>query len=180
MTEDKFEKMRNALTGVMEDLVKFRGTEPMIARIFAMVVLSPEPLTQEEIASVTGYSRSQISRYLANLEQRGMITKESTPGSRTQLYGGRTLPFFDEFRRSMDISERFLRGKLEVIELILSEWKNLSQSIQDSDEGKRLLEVVTVFEAWFSSYLDLLTDFNKRFNERMKELERDLFQLKGL
>ncbi|MFW9910137.1 MAG: MarR family transcriptional regulator [Candidatus Thorarchaeota archaeon] len=180
MTADKYERMRSAFTGIMEDLVKFRGTEPIIARIFAMVVLSPKPLTQEEISNITGYSRSQISRYLTNLEQRGMITKESTPGSRTQLYGGRTLPFFDEFKRSMDISEMFLRGKLEVIELILSEWKDLPEKVKDSDGGKRLLEVVTVFEAWFSTYLDLLMDFNKRFNERMKELERELFQMRTI
>ena len=76
----------------------------------------------------------------------------------------------------MDISERFLRGKLEVIEFILNEWKGLPQKVKDSDGGKRLLEVVTVFEAWFSSYLELLTDFNKRFSERMEELERELFQ----
>ncbi|MFW9980046.1 MAG: hypothetical protein ACFFEJ_18330, partial [Candidatus Thorarchaeota archaeon] len=86
----------------------------------------------------------------------------------------------DEFKRTMEVSERFLRSRLEVIELILEEWKSLPQDVQEGGEGKRLLEVVTVFEAWFSSYLDLLSDYNKRFNERMKELEKELFQLKGL
>lgn len=176
MTADKYEKMREAFTGILEDLVKFRGTEPVIARIYAMVVLSPEPMTQEEIATTTGYSRSQISRYLANLEGRGMISKESKSGSRTQLYGGRAMPFFEEFRRSVDVTERFVRGKLEVIDLILEEWKGLPSTVQESIEGKRLREVVAVFEAWFGSYLELLTDFNKRFSERMKELEKEFFK----
>ena len=65
----KFNKLRTAFVQTLEDLVQFRGNDPMIARIYAMTVLSPEPLTQEQIAQATGYSRSQISRYLSNLEQ---------------------------------------------------------------------------------------------------------------
>ena len=84
----KYGRIKTAFVKTLEDLVQFRGNDPMIARIYSMIVLSPEPLTQEQIANRTGYSRSQISRYLANLEQRQMVTKESTPGSRTQLYGG--------------------------------------------------------------------------------------------
>ena len=72
-----------------------------------------------------------------------------------------------------------IRTKISTIELIPNEWKNLPSSVQESDEGKRLQEVVTVFEAWFSSYLDLLMDYNKRFNERMRELEKDLFEVNG-
>ncbi len=177
MTDKKFQKIADAFTDVLEDLVKFRGNEPMIARIYAMVILSPEPLTQEEIANLTGYSRSQISRYLSNLEDREMISKEPIPGSRTQLYGGDTRSFFDEFRRGIDVTERFIHSKIEVMNLILNEWKNLPEGVRKSPEGKRLKEVVSVFDAWFSSYLDLLEDFNKRFDERMRELEKDLFQL---
>jgi len=177
MSADKYAKLHDAFLGVLEDLVRFRGSDPMIARIYAMVVLSPEPLTQESIANKTGYSRSQISRYLSNLVERGMIRKESMPGSRTQLYGGGPQPFFENFRRSMDVSERFVKSKVEVIESILSEWKALPESDRESAEAKKLQEVVVVFEAWFSSYLDLLSEFNVRFNERMRELERQLFQI---
>ena len=49
MSADKFTKLHDAFLGVLEDLVRFRGSDPMIARIFAMVILSPEPLTQEGI-----------------------------------------------------------------------------------------------------------------------------------
>jgi DNA-binding transcriptional regulator GbsR (MarR family) len=177
MINNGYDKLQKAFLGVLEDMVRFRGTEPMTARIYSMIVLSPVPLTQEEISEKTGYSRSQISRYLSNLEHRGLIRKESKPGSRTQLYGGRARSFFDDFKRSIDVSERFVTGKLDVIESILEEWNNLSAEEKNSDEAKRLHEVVTVFEAWFTTYLELLSDFNMRFREKINELERELFPL---
>ena len=174
MSADKFNRIKASFIETLEDLVKFRGNDSMIARIYAMVVLSPEPMTQEQIAESTGYSRSQISRYLANLEQRQMIIKDSMPGSRTQLYGGTTIPFFDGFRTGLETAERFIRSKLEMMDYILAEWKNLPKNYQESPQGKKLKEVVTVFSAWFGSYLDILSEFNQRFEERMKEIEKEL------
>ncbi|MHA2425126.1 MAG: MarR family transcriptional regulator [Candidatus Thorarchaeota archaeon] len=176
--DKKFNQLRATFVETLEDLVKFRGNDPMQARIFAMVVLSPEPLTQEKIAKKTGYSRSQISRYLANLEQRQMVSKESMPGSRTQLYGGDAIPFLDGFRSALDTAERFLKGRIEIVDHILSEWKSLPDAVRKTNEAKKLNEVVSVFSAWFGSYLDLLTDFNQRFDERLKELERDILLMK--
>ena len=57
---------------------------------------------------------------------------------------------------------------------ILTEWKTLPKGIKDKAESQKLMKVVTVFSAWFGSYLDLLSDFNQRFIERLKKLERDL------
>ncbi|MHA2355404.1 MAG: GbsR/MarR family transcriptional regulator [Candidatus Thorarchaeota archaeon] len=178
MKDEKFTRLRTTFVQTLEELVKFRGNDPMIARIYAMIVLSPEPLTQEQIAKATGYSRSQISRYLANLEQRQMVTKESMPGSRTQLYGGDTVPFLDGFRLGLETAERFIKSRLQVIDHLLAEWKTLPENVKVTGESRKLKEVVTVFSAWFGSYLDLLTDFNQRFNERMKKLERDLLLMK--
>lgn len=171
---EKYSKLRSAFVQTIEQLVQFRGNDPMIARIYAMIVLSPEPLTQEQIANSTGYSRSQISRYLANLEQRQMITKEPMPGSRTQLYGGSTKPFLEGFKDGLNTAEKFIKSKLDVIDHILKEWQNLPSEVKTSAESRKLKEVVTVFSAWFGSYLDILIDFNKRFGERLKEIERDL------
>ncbi|MHA2312332.1 MAG: helix-turn-helix domain-containing protein [Candidatus Thorarchaeota archaeon] len=151
MKDEKFTRLRTTFVQTLEELVKFRGNDPMIARIYAMIVLSPEPLTQEQIAKATGYSRSQISRYLANLEQRQMVTKDA---------------------------ERFIKSRLQVIDHLLAEWKTLPENVKVTGESRKLKEVVTVFSAWFGSYLDLLTDFNQRFNERMKKLERDLLLMK--
>jgi len=178
LTDDKLNQIRASFIGILEEIVKFRGNDPMIARIYAMIVLSPEPLTQEQIAKTTGYSRSQISRYLANLEQRQMITRESMPGSRTQLYGGETIPFLDGFRSGMEAAEKFIKSKLEVIDHILAAWQTLPKDIKESADGVKLKEVVTVISAWFASYIDLLSEFNQRFNERVKKIEKDLLLVK--
>lgn len=175
MQTNGYPKLEKAFKTVLEDIVRFRGAEPMMARIYSMIILSLEPLTQEEISEKTGYSRSQISRYLSTLEQRGLIRKESKPGSRTQLYGGQAKSFFDEFKRGIDMSEHFVTNKLDIIDSILLEWNNLSNEEKNSAEAKRLHEVVIVFEAWFTTYIELLTDFNLRFREKINELERELF-----
>ena len=170
----KYTKLRTAFVQILEDLVQFRGNDPMIARIYAMTVLSPEPLTQEQIANTTGYSRSQISRYLSNLESRQMVTKQPTPGSRTQLYGGSANSFLDGFRQGIETAERFIKSKLEIIDHINEEWQKLPDKEKSSAESRKLQEVISVFSAWFGSYIDLLADFNQRFNERLKEIERKL------
>jgi len=178
MADDKFNQIKTSFIQTLEEMVKFRGNDPMFARIYSMIVLSPEPLTQEQIATATGYSRSQISRYLANLEERKMITKDSMPGSRTQLYGGEAIPFLDGFRSGMEVAERFIESRLDVMNHILATWQTLPKEIKESAEGKKLKEVATVFSAWFGSYLDLLSEFNLRFNERLKKLEKDLLLVK--
>ncbi|MFW9805528.1 MAG: helix-turn-helix domain-containing protein [Candidatus Thorarchaeota archaeon] len=178
MADERFTQIKSSFVEILEDMVKFRGNDPMIARIYAMVVLSPEPLTQEQIAKTTGYSRSQISRYLANLEHRQMITKDSMPGSRTQLYGGEAIPFLDGFRSGMEIAERFIKSRLEIMTHILEAWQTLPKDVKEGSEVKKLKDVVTVFSAWFGSYLDLLSEFNQRFNERLKELEREILLTK--
>jgi hypothetical protein len=107
-----------------------------------------------------------------------MITKDSMPGSRTQLYGGETIPFLDGFRSGMEVAERFIKSRLEMMDHILAAWQTLSKEIKESAEGKKLKEVATVFSAWFGSYLDLLSEFNQRFNERLEQLEKDLLLIR--
>ena len=107
-----------------------------------------------------------------------MITKDSMPGSRTQLYGGETIPFLDGFRAGMEVAERFIESRMKVMNHILEAWQTLPKDIKESAEGKKLKEVVTVFSAWFGSYLDLLSEFNQRFNERLKEIEKELLLIK--
>ncbi len=107
-----------------------------------------------------------------------MITKESMPDSRTQLYGGQTIPFLDGFRVSLETAERFIKSRTEVIDHILDAWENLLRAVKETPEAKKLKEVVSVFSVWLGSYQDLLTDFNERFNERIEDLEKDLLLLK--
>jgi hypothetical protein len=103
-----------------------------------------------------------------------MITKESMPGSRTQLYGGDTMPFLDGFRLGMETAEKFLENRVEIMNHILNEWKALPPKVKGTPESQKLKEVITVFVAWLSSYLDLLTEFNQRFNDKVKEIEKEL------
>ena len=65
---------------------------------------------------------------------------------------------------------------LKIIESILEEWDALPDDVKETDEAMRLKEVVYVFDAWFLSYIELLSEFNTRFNEKMDELERQLFR----
>jgi hypothetical protein len=78
----------------------------------------------------------------------------------------------------METAERFIRKRLEVMNQILDAWQSLPNERRKSPEGKKLQEVVSVFSAWMGSYLDLLSEFNQRFDERLKKLEKDLLLIK--
>lgn len=82
--------------------------------------------------------------------------------------------------RAIDVSERFVTDKLDILESILAEWSNLNEMERNSEEARRLHEVMIVFKAWFSTYIKLLSDFNIMFRERINELERELFRAHAL
>ena len=59
------------------------GRRREIAAVSLALILSPDPMTQEEIMEVTGYGRSTVSENLAKIEELNVIKK---PGDRKKYY----------------------------------------------------------------------------------------------
>ncbi|MFW9993556.1 MAG: MarR family transcriptional regulator [Candidatus Odinarchaeota archaeon] len=169
-------RIKNAMTQLIEDMTQIRGGDRNKYRIFALIISSPDPLTQEDIMKETGYSRAQVSRYLKELASSAFISKRSKPGSKTQLYEARMKSFLDTFRHFLDEFGRFLHNKTEVLYQLLIEWKKLPEESMASREGEHIKEVITVFEAYFNTYASIYSDLNQKFEERIKELEKEFMK----
>jgi DNA-binding transcriptional regulator GbsR (MarR family) len=52
--EDDYQRLRELFLKVNEDMIRVRGGEAVQGRIYASILLSPQPLTQEDIARETG------------------------------------------------------------------------------------------------------------------------------
>ena len=167
--EDKFNQLKEEFIKINEAMQRLRGNDPILGKIYALILLSPKPITQEEIANETGYSRSQISRLLKNLENHMFIITRNQPGSREKLYEGHEKSFFDNFMRVFDLSRKLLSEKSDILDDILKEYNNLSDKIKKTPEAEKFEEVVTVFYSMFDAYVEILDEFIEKFENKFKD-----------
>jgi DNA-binding transcriptional regulator GbsR (MarR family) len=62
------------------------GRRREIGAISLALILSPDPVTQEEIMEVTGYGRSTVSENLARIEEMNVLSVIKKPGDRKKYY----------------------------------------------------------------------------------------------
>ncbi len=161
---------------VNEDMIMVRGGEPIQGRIYSLILLSGTPLTQEDIAASTGYSRSQVSRFLKHMEDNALIAARSQPGTRTILYEGRSRSFVDNFRGLFSYSHQFIQEKVRVIDYILEELSRAPPEERSKPESMKLHEAAKVYSSFMHALLEVLDEFTESFEERLKTLEAELMR----
>lgn len=62
------------------------GINKAMAQIHALLLISPEPLSMEDIMEQLGISRGNTSMNLRNLIDWGIVTKENMPGERKEFF----------------------------------------------------------------------------------------------
>lgn len=155
---------------ILEDGFKIEGAEAIVGRIVALIFLSPDPLTQEQIAEKTGYSRAQISRHLKRLVQAGLLTSRSKPGTKIQLYESRG--YVNNFEELIRNRNRFLSEQVKIMDNLEQKWKLLPEEIKESAEGKKFKEVISNYSKITHLTLVIIQDYLQHFDLRMKELEK--------
>jgi DNA-binding transcriptional regulator GbsR (MarR family) len=172
--EDDYQRLRELFLKVNEDMIRVRGGEAVQGRIYASILLSPQPLTQEDIARETGYSRSHVSRFMKSMEEHSLIVAKTQPGSRKMLYEGRTRSLVDNFRGFFSSSSRFLREKALDIDRILEELTNLPGDQLIQPEYERLQEAVKIYSSFLHAIIEILDEFTESFEQRLKGLTVEL------
>lgn len=173
-SDGNYQKLRELFLKVNEDMIRVRGGDAVQGRIYASILLSPEPLTQEDIARETGYSRSHVSRFMRNMEEHSLIVAKTQPGSRKMLYEGRTRSLVDNFRGFFSSSSSFLREKALDIDRIQEELKSLPRDELIRPEYDRLQEAVNVYSSFLHAIIEILDEFTESFEERLKKLRVEL------
>ena len=75
----------------MSAFLSFFGINESIAKIWATILLSDEPLTQKEISEKTGFSLSLVSPALKTLERMSLIEKVGRSGKNKKYIASKTL-----------------------------------------------------------------------------------------
>lgn len=172
--QDDYQRLREMFLKVNEDMIRFRGGETIQGRIYASILLSPEPLTQEDIARETGYSRSHVSRFMKNMEENALIVANTQPGSRKMLYEGRSRSLVDSFRGFFALSSKFLQDKVRDIDYILRELSSLPRDQLSRPDYKKLQEAVTIYSSFMHATVEVIDEFIESFEEKFKRLEMEL------
>jgi DNA-binding transcriptional regulator GbsR (MarR family) len=62
------------------------GINRTVGQMYALLVLSPEPLTADDIAETLGFSRSNVSMGLKELQSWELVRLQHIPGDRKEYY----------------------------------------------------------------------------------------------
>ena len=62
------------------------GINRTVGQMYALLVLSPEPLTADHIAETLGFSRSNVSMGLKELQSWELVRLQHIPGDRKEYY----------------------------------------------------------------------------------------------
>ncbi|MHA2295033.1 MAG: hypothetical protein ACXAEU_15120 [Candidatus Hodarchaeales archaeon] len=175
---DKLSELKDEFINMMEEGWGRKGAESVKGRIIAVIYLSSNPITQEKIAksiinrsTSKHYSRSQISRHLKDLVQAGIIARKTKPGTKIYEYEGREASTFDNFQLLLVERQQFLLEIVEIMDKLIEKWKTLPRTSKKSAEGIKFKDVVSNYSNMTHITLDIIKDYIKRYEAKMRELE---------
>ena len=85
MRED-LKEVRSQFIEGMGTISRFWGFSPVMGQMYAILYLSMEPLTADEIAEELAISKGNVSMTLKSLDRWGMIRKNRKKGDRKEYY----------------------------------------------------------------------------------------------
>ena len=168
--DNPYAQIQDRFIQIMEDMFHFRGLEPFLGRLYGLILLSPTPLTQEDLVAATHYSRSQISRLLKSLEDTTLIRKHSSPGSRTKRYEADPQQFLNMYRLRILETGRLIQHNIDTLTSLTDHWTRLPPPQRTSDTGTHLHEVFHIFQSHFQAYLKAIENLAQELEHQIKRL----------
>jgi DNA-binding transcriptional regulator GbsR (MarR family) len=172
--EKTIQEFKNSIIQLFEEIWTLRGTNPIAGRLYAIVLLSIKPFTQRELVIESGYSRSQVSKTLKDLEKALFVTKSRQMGSRERIYSVGSGSFLKIFAQRMKMASEVLRTQMENLERHEKAWMELPEEVQNTPEAKRVLEVGETFYNYYDFYLNSMEEVIKDIETKIKQLESKL------
>jgi DNA-binding transcriptional regulator GbsR (MarR family) len=116
------------------------GRRREIAAVSLALILSPDPITQEEIMEVTGYGRSTVSENLAKIEEMNVLSVVKKSGDRKKYY--KTLIKLDGYGTQKFKTQSHGYGQIGrmIEERFLPELRRIPGSPRGKERMERFLE----------------------------------------
>lgn len=86
MSSSEYERFRFELTERMARFFEQSGTSPLVGRIYALLICSPEPVSLQEIAERLGVTKAAVSIQIRTLEANGVCMKLARGKDRKDYY----------------------------------------------------------------------------------------------
>jgi DNA-binding transcriptional regulator GbsR (MarR family) len=140
------------------------GINRTVAQIYALLYLSPEPLTADQVSSSLGIARSTVSTGLHELLSWGVVKTSHILGDRRDHFTTMN-DIWEIFRVILDERKRReIDPTLEVLQEIVVEMQNTA--VDDAQVEERVKDMLDFFRTVTAAY----EQYEKIPTERLKEI----------
>lgn len=147
---DQLTQIKQDFTEGLSQISKFWGLPKGMGAIFAVLYLSPSPLSLDELAQQTGLTKGAISTNVRALARMGLVRPSTKLGDRKDYYEAET-DFYKSMRAILkerqnsefDTAIRSVRETLEKLEA--------GKGSDDEAERQFLLERVRALQSFFDA-----------------------------
>ena len=135
------------------------GRRREIAAVSLALILSADPMNQEEIMEVTGYGRSTVSENLAKIEEMNVLSVVKKPGDRKKYY--RTMIKLEGYGTQKFQIQRHGYGQIGMMigGRVLPELKKIPGSPLGKERMERFLEENVRAYNFILEYISFLHEF---------------------
>jgi len=147
---DQLSQLKQDFTEGLSQISKFWGLPKGMGAIFAVLYLSPAPLSLDELVEQTGLTKGAISTNVRALARMGLVRPYTKLGDRKDYYEAET-DFYKSIRAILkerqnsefDMAIRSVRETLEKLEA--------GTGVEDEAEHRFLLERVRALQSFFDA-----------------------------
>jgi DNA-binding transcriptional regulator GbsR (MarR family) len=149
-------QLKQEFTEGLSQISKFWGFPKGMGAIFAVLYLSPSPLSLDELVEQTGLTKGAVSTNVRALARMGLVRPSARLGDRKDYYEAET-DFYKSIRAILkerqnsefDSAVRSVRATLEKLEA--PEGVQAGTNPEDETERRFLLDRVRALQAFFDS-----------------------------
>ncbi len=147
---DDLQAVNDCMLDGLGRLAEYFGFNKVMGQLYAALLLSPEPLSLDDLAATLQKSKANVSTNLRTLEHMGVVREAWVRGDRRKFYEAET----DFWKIAINVlSSRELRDLEHAVQILQRSMEQLRQAMPDMDEENRKVAELYV------SRLDDLGDF---------------------
>ncbi len=146
----KYSEARNQMIQTWGQLSTSWGINRTMGQIHALLMISPDPMTADQIIAELGISRGNVSMNLRSLVEWGVIHKEFIPGDRKEYFASEK----DAWKMALQIARERKRRELDPMIQSL-------QNIQVIDEETASPKEVEEINKMTAQILDVAMQIDK-------------------
>lgn len=164
----RLQAVNTSLLEGLGQLASYFGFSKIIGQLFGVLLLSPEPLSLDDLMSRLGISKASVSTNLRTMEHMGIVREAWVKDDRRKYYRAEN----DLWRVLTNIlGSRELRDVNQALRVLAENRQELAQGLDDlSDEERQLtefyLERLERLEEFFQLAHLLLTTFIQHVQEQ--------------